>query len=206
MIGIVDYGVGNIASIKNMLDRAGAASFITETAADIEKAGKLILPGVGAFDTCVEKLQQTGFVEILNKKVLEEKIPLLGICVGMQLLFRSSEEGKLNGLGWIKGENIRFKHELFRDKQLKIPHMGWTDVSAAKQSALLADMFEEPRFYFVHSYHAKLEDPGDALLMAEYGYGYAAAVEHKNIVGVQFHPEKSHKYGLKLLENFAKNY
>ena len=205
MIAIVDYGVGNLASIKNILKKIGVESFIASTAEEIAIADKLILPGVGAFDTCVQKLQQTGFIPLLNKKAKEEKIPILGICVGMQLLFSSSEEGVLPGLDWIKGKNVRFKPELFNEP-LKVPHMGWTDVVAAKDSPLLKGMYLEPRFYFVHSYHASVENESDSLLLANYGYNFTAAVEHNNIIGVQFHPEKSHKFGMKLLENFAHNY
>ncbi len=205
MIAIVDYGVGNLASIKNILKKIGVESFIATTAEEIADANKLILPGVGAFDTCVQKLQKTGYIPILNRKAKEDKIPILGICVGMQLLFSSSEEGVLPGLGWIKGKNVRFKPELF-NLPLKVPHMGWTDVKAAKDSLLLEGMYQEPRFYFVHSYHAVVEYESDKLLLANYGYNFTAAVEHDNIIGVQFHPEKSHKFGMKLLENFAQHY
>jgi imidazole glycerol-phosphate synthase subunit HisH len=205
MLAIVDYGVGNLASIQNILKKIGVGSFIATTEKDIDSASKLILPGVGAFDTCVEKLQQTGFIPVLNQKVLKEKAPLLGICVGMQLLFSSSEEGILPGLGWVGGKNVRFKPDLFNES-LKVPHMGWTDVLPVKGSPLLKNMYEDPRFYFVHSYHAQLEDENDCLLKANYGYDFAAAVEHDNVIGVQFHPEKSHKFGMKLLENFALNY
>lgn len=205
MITIVDYGVGNLASIKNILTKIGVTSSIATKEADIARATKLILPGVGAFDTCVEKLQQSGFIPALYRKVKEEKVPILGICVGMQLLLESSEEGILAGLGWVKGKNIQFNPTLFK-MQLKIPHMGWTDVTTNRVSPLLENMYEDPRFYFVHSYHAQLENKNDSLLTANYGYDFVAAVEHDNILGVQFHPEKSHKFGMKLLENFVKNY
>ncbi len=202
MIVIVDYGVGNLSSIQNMLKKAGVDSVISANREVLSGANKLILPGVGAFDTCAEKLQQSGLRELLNEKALVRKTPVLGVCVGMQLLTEGSEEGKLPGLGWIKGNIVRFRRESMADG-LKIPHMGWTDVSLAKPSRLFEGMHEEPRFYFVHSYHASLRNQDDVLLKATYGYEFAAALEHENIMGVQFHPEKSHKFGLKLLANFA---
>ncbi|MHA4808303.1 imidazole glycerol phosphate synthase subunit HisH [Flavitalea flava] len=205
MVTIVDYGVGNLASIKNMLKKAGSEGLISSAESDILSAEKLILPGVGAFDTCVEKLQGSGLLDAINKKVLIEKIPVLGVCVGLQLLTEGSEEGILPGLGWIKGKVIKFRQELL-PSGLKIPHMGWTDVELSKPSRLFENMHEEPRFYFVHSYHAQLANSEDSLLEATYGYRFTAAIEHENIMGVQFHPEKSHKFGLKLLENFVKYY
>ena len=205
MLTIVDYGVGNLASIKNMLKKAGSDALISSQEKDILAADKLILPGVGAFDTCAEKLQQSGLLEALNKKVLQEKIPLLGICVGQQLLLEGSEEGKLPGLGWIRGKVVRFKPEQM-PASLKIPHMGWTDVIIAKPSRLLDNMYDDPRFYFVHSFFARPDHEEDVLLYADYGYRFAAGLEHDNIMGVQFHPEKSHKFGLKFFENFVQHY
>ena len=203
MLTIVDYGVGNLASIKNMLKKAGQGALISSREEDILSAEKLILPGVGAFDTCVEKLQGSGLLDAISKKALEEKVPVLGVCVGLQLLTQGSEEGKLPGLGWIRGTVVRFKQELL-PPDLKIPHMGWTDVEICKPSKLLDGMYEDPRFYFVHSYHLQIEDREDALVEATYGYKFTAGVERGNIMGVQFHPEKSHKFGLRLFENFIK--
>jgi len=205
MLTIVDYGVGNLASIKNMLKKAGVDAIISSEERDILDADKLILPGVGAFDTCVQKLQDSGLIEVLNKKVLEMKTPVLGVCVGLQLLTEGSEEGVLPGLGWIKGKVIRFRQDRMPEG-LKIPHMGWSEVVLNKPSALFEDMPEEMRFYFVHSYHVSLEDPADALVTALYGYDFVAGVQRGNISGMQFHPEKSHKFGLKLLANFASKY
>lgn len=205
LLTIVDYGVGNLGSMKNMLKKAGCEALISSRDTDILNADKLILPGVGAFDTCVEKLQQSGLLDVINKKVLEQKVPVLGVCVGMQLLTEGSEEGVLPGLGWVKGRVVKFKQEKL-PAGLKVPHMGWTNVTLNKASPLFEDMYEEPRFYFVHSYHAETDDKNDALLLADYGYSFVAAVEHENIIGVQFHPEKSHKFGMKLLSNFVKNY
>jgi glutamine amidotransferase len=204
MLTIVDYGVGNLASIQNMLKKLGVPSVISSEQAVIEKATRIILPGVGAFDTCSEKLQQSGLTEILNQKALQERVPLLGVCVGMQLLLNGSEEGQLPGLGWIKGRNIRFRKEQM-PSDYKIPHMSWTDVRPVKSARLLQEM-EEPRFYFVHSYHAQLDNAEDGLIEADYGYSFIAGVERDNILGVQFHPEKSHKFGMKLLQNFVKLY
>ena len=205
MLVIVHYGVGNLASIKNILKKIGEEAVISSEASVIAEADKLILPGVGAFDTCAGKLQASGLIPLLNKKALEEKTPVLGVCVGHQLLLEGSEEGQLPGLGWIRGRVIRFR----QDKMpvgYKIPHMGWTEVAVCKPSRLFDGMFDEPRFYFVHSYHAEPVDKEDALVRANYGYNFVAGVERGNIAGVQFHPEKSHKFGMKLLQNFLKNY
>jgi glutamine amidotransferase len=205
MITIVDYGVGNLASIKNMLKKTGADALISSDESEIRAADKLILPGVGAFDTCVQKLQDSGLLNVINQKVLEERVPVLGVCVGLQLLTAGSEEGVLPGLGWIKGSVIKFRQERL-PSGLKVPHMGWTDVAVSKPSRLFENMHEEPRFYFVHSYHVELAETGDALVEADYGYKFTAGIEHGNILGVQFHPEKSHKFGMRLFSNFVKNY
>lgn len=205
MLTIVDYGVGNLASIRNMLKKNGIDSQISADEKVIGEAERLILPGVGAFDTCAEKLRESGLIPLLNRKALEEKIPVLGVCVGHQLLLEGSEEGRLPGLGWIKGRVIRFRQDKL-PPGYKIPHMGWTEVSLCRQSPLFDEMYDEPRFYFVHSYHADPADKADALIQANYGYRFVAGVQHGNIAGVQFHPEKSHKFGMKLLNNFVKNF
>lgn len=205
MITIIDYGVGNLTSIRNMLKKAGAESVITADPRLIESAQKLILPGVGAFDTGMTHLREAPFFDILNHRVLVDRVPILGICLGVQLFTESSEEGKLPGLGWVKGHTVRFRTEKM-DASLKVPHMGWTDVAPARQSRLLENMPSDARFYFVHTYHLLPDDPEDTLLTARYGYEFAAGVEFDNIVGVQFHPEKSHKFGLQLLTNFSQNY
>lgn len=205
MITIIDYGVGNLSSIKNMLKRIGVAAEITNDVAAIEKAEKLILPGVGHFNYGMEQLHKSGLVGLLNEKVLEKKVPILGICLGVQLLTQSSEEGTAAGLGWIAGKTIAFEKTKLQSNQ-KIPHMGWSDLSNYQQSKLFTNMPDEPRFYFVHSYHLALENSADVLVTANYGYQFAAGIEHENILGVQFHPEKSHKFGMKLLENFVQFY
>ncbi len=203
MLTIVDYGVGNLASMQNMLKKIGVPCLVSSQKKDIESAEKLILPGVGAFDTCAQKLEQSGLIEILNQRVLQDKTPVLGVCVGHQLLMQESEEGELPGLGWIKGKIVKFKQELL-PVNTKVPHMGWTEVDIQKSSKLFEMMPAEPRFYFVHSYHAQLASEDDILIYAEYGYRFVAGVERHNVYGVQFHPEKSHKFGMQLLYNFSK--
>lgn len=202
MIAIIDYGCGNLGSIQNMLKKLGAESIITSDAKQITIASKLILPGVGAFDTGIKNLHEKGMWDILNKKVLEQKIPILGICLGMQLMTKNSEEGKLNGLGWIDAFTIRFNFSKINEKK-KIPNMGWNFIEIKKQSKLFTEMYKNPKFYFVHSYHVKCNESNDVLATANYGYTFDCAFEHDNIYGVQFHPEKSHKYGMKLLQNFV---
>jgi glutamine amidotransferase len=204
MITIIDYKTGNLGSIQNILKRIGEDSVITSDRKVIEQAVKLILPGVGAFDTGMRNLAELDLVEILNKRVLVDKIPVLGICLGMQLLSKGSEEGSLNGLGWIDGQTIRFDFK--NTLEYKIPHMGWNFISQHKESRLLTGMFPEPRFYFVHSFYFEANDPADVLTSTSYETEFTSAVEKDNIVGVQFHPEKSHKFGMKLLKNFVDFY
>ncbi|MEZ5039037.1 MAG: imidazole glycerol phosphate synthase subunit HisH [Saprospiraceae bacterium] len=206
MLTIIDYGVGNLTSIQNMLKKAGYPNaIISNKKADIAAAEKLILPGVGHFDYGMGQLRQADFFDTLNRRVLEDKIPVLGICLGAQLLTKGSEEGYLPGLGWIKAKTIRFQTEQMGNG-LKVPHMGWGDISIKKESLLLKDLPEEPRFYFVHTYHIVCEKPEDELVSGQHGYEFTAGVERNNIMGVQFHPEKSHKYGLQLLKNFIQYY
>ena len=201
MIVIVDYGMGNLGSILNMLRRVNAPAVISGNLAQVLGATKLILPGVGAFDQGMSNLRRLGLSELVTRKALEESTPLLGICLGMQLLGRASEEGREAGLGLLDAQSVRFRADA--DPRLKIPHMGWNTVALRKPSALFESMHLEPRFYFVHSYHVVCGAPGDVLAVASYGGEFVAAVEHGNVYGVQFHPEKSHKFGMKLLQNFA---
>ena len=204
MIVIVDYGMGNLGSIQNMFHRLGLDSIISGDPAAITQADKLILPGVGAFDAGMRNLRERGLIPLLETKVRQGRTPVLGICLGMQLLSLRSEEGRLPGLGWIEAETVRFR---FAEQAapLKVPHMGWNQVSPQKVSPLFDRMYEEPRFYFVHSYHVRCHHPDDAWLSCRYGFEFTAAVERGNVVGVQFHPEKSHKFGMRLLENFARS-
>lgn len=204
MLTIVDYGVGNLTSIQNMLKKGGSKSLISSDPAAIAESTKLLFPGMGHFDNCMKRINESGLLPIIHQKVFTEKIPLLGICVGLQMFMNSSEEGTEAGLGWIKGKTIRFQKEKMKD-ELKIPNMGWLDVSAAKTSPLLEEL-EDARFYFAHSFHVQPEDHTDTLLTADYGYTFTVGVERDNIIGVQFHPEKSHRFGMKLLQNFANNY
>lgn len=203
MITLIDYGVGNMGSVMNMLKKVGVPARVAAGEKDIADAQKIILPGVGAFDTCAGKLQASGWIPMLTEKVMKDKTPLLGVCVGMQLLFEGSEEGNLPGLGWIKGKVIRFREERMNQK-LPIPHMGWAEVESLRPTHLLEEMHDHPRFYFVHSYHADPAHQEDILITAFHGYKFTAGINRGNIHGVQFHPEKSHKFGMKLFENFAK--
>jgi imidazole glycerol-phosphate synthase subunit HisH len=204
MITIIDYKTGNLGSIQNILKKIGKESVVTSDKNVIAEATKIILPGVGAFDTGMRNLMELDLVDILNKKVIEEKTPVLGICLGMQLLSSGSEEGSLKGLGWINASAVRFKFE--NSLEYKIPHMGWNFITQHKASRLLKDMYSDPRFYFVHSYYFNANDPEDILTSTTYEKEFTSSVEKGNIAGVQFHPEKSHKFGMKLLENFVDLY
>lgn len=200
MITIVDYGMGNLGSILNMFKRIGAAAEITGELASLRRASKILLPGVGAFDSAMTRINESGLREVLDHKALQERIPILGICLGMQLLTRASDEGELPGLGWIAGTTRRFPPA----PGIKVPHMGWNAVMPVQPNPLIDDMFEESRFYFVHSYYVEVDDQRDALLKARHGVRFDAAVSHGNIHGAQFHPEKSHKFGMRFLANFAR--
>ncbi len=202
MITIIDYGAGNLASIRNMLRSLSVESEITSDPNRIEQATKLILPGVGAFDHGMENLHNRRLIDVLNRKVLTEKTPILGICLGVQLFTKRSEEGTASGLGWLDAETIRFDPSLL-DTNDRVPHMGWRDVEISRSSKLTKDLPTDSRFYFVHSYHLRCNSPADILLSARYGYSFASGVERENIFGVQFHPEKSHRFGKKLLANYA---
>jgi imidazole glycerol-phosphate synthase subunit HisH len=205
MIIIIDYGMGNTGSILNMLKKIGApSSKISSDMDDIVRADKLILPGVGAFDKAMTNLENAGIKHILHKKVIEDKTPILGICLGIQLFARKSEEGNLPGLSWLDAEVKKFNFGF--DNSLKIPHMGWNLIKPKKPSLLLKGLETESRFYFVHSYHIVCKDGSDELSQTLYGYHITSAVEKDNILGVQFHPEKSHKFGMQLFRNFVEYY
>jgi imidazole glycerol-phosphate synthase subunit HisH len=200
-ITIVDYGMGNLGSIQNMFKRIGVSATITRDLEQISQASKLVLPGVGAFDAAMTRIKNNQLIPVLNHKALVEKIPILGICLGMQLLTHGSEEGNQPGLGWIDGSCHRFSAEA----NLKVPHMGWNRVTPMAKNLLIEDLPEEARFYFVHSYYVKTQKPENIVLEATYGVSFAAAIQSNNILGTQFHPEKSHRFGMKLLENFARS-
>lgn len=201
MITIIDYGMGNLGSVLNMYKRIGLPARITNDPEQIKDSEKIILPGVGAFDAAMDCIHNNGMITILNQKVKIDKIPTLGICLGMQLLFEGSEEGIKPGLGWIKGKAVKFQFP--NDSTLKIPHMGWNKIKVVKESPLIQDLPDHPKFYFVHSYFVKCRDEGDVLCTTPYGTDFHSIVQHENVFGAQFHPEKSHKFGMKLLENFA---
>lgn len=204
MIGILEYGMGNVGSIKNMLNRISVASKLVSDPTLLANFDRLILPGVGAFDAGMTRLVQSGFRSKLDE-LAQQGMPILGICLGMQLLGRGSEEGRLPGLGWIEADVVRFKVDAASaTHRLKVPHMGWNVVNPISEPQLFQGLVIEPRFYFVHSFHMVCDDPSDVIASVDYGGLVTAAVRHGNIQGAQFHPEKSHKFGMKLLENFAK--
>lgn len=199
MITIVNYGLGNLGSIVNMFKRIGISCQVSNRIEEIEQASKILLPGVGAFDVAMNMIRSNSMVETLNKKALVDKIPVLGICLGMQLLTRGSEEGKLPGLGWINADTRRFP----KSSELKVPHMGWNVVTPAESSLLTQNLSDQSRFYFVHSYYVHVDDERNSILKCRYGVFFDAAIQKDNIYGAQFHPEKSHRFGMQLLKNFA---
>lgn len=200
MIAILDYGLGNLGSIANMLKVIGEKSSITNKVEEINDADGIILPGVGAFDAGMQKLNDSGLTQIINE-CAENGTPILGICLGMQLLGRRSEEGTIPGLGLIPFECKKFNFS--DDTTLKIPHMGWDIVDIKQRSPLVNNLEGIQRYYFVHSYHAVCDRKENILMTCDYGYEFAASVVKDNIIGVQFHPEKSHDFGLALLTNFV---
>ncbi len=204
MITIVDYEMGNLGSIQNMFKYIGVESKIESDPEKIKNASKILLPGVGSFDTAMKKIKEKNLEEVLHEKAMKEQVPILGICLGMQLLTNTSEEGRKPGLGWIPAKTMSFKNRI--DNNLKIPHMGWNIVFDNNKSKLTSDFedFEEVKFYFVHSYFVKVENEKNSILKTKYGLEFDSAIQKDNIFGAQFHPEKSHKFGMKLFENFAR--
>jgi len=198
MIGIIDYGMGNVGSVESMINHLGYyKTKIITTSKELKEVDKIILPGVGTFDNGVKNLKESGLFDELNTQVLVNNKPVLGICLGMQLLMDKSEEGKLDGLGWIKGECKKF---IFTDKSLKIPHMGWNETLPVTNELCEIDS----RFYFVHSYYVECDKKDDIMLKTNYGVDFVSGVSKDNIFGVQFHPEKSHRYGMNLMKKFIK--
>lgn len=200
---VVDYGVSNVQSVINMCRKAGAEIVPATTADDIDRAGKVILPGVGAFDRGMARIREMNLESALRRAALERRIPVLGLCLGMQLLTQSSEEGQASGLGWIAARTRRFDAAALARASLKVPHMGWNRVTPAKADPLIDALPADPKFYFVHSYFVDCDDPSDVLLWADHGVRFAAGVRRDNLWGMQFHPEKSHKYGLALMRAFV---
>ena len=203
MIVIVDYGVGNTGAMANMLEHIGFESVVSGDPDVLRSASKLILPGVGAFDRAMDRLRQSGLASILTERVVTQGIPVLGVCLGMQLLTQASEEGVTPGLGWIRGRCRRI--DASGNESLKVPHIGWANVQAERASPIFPSIEEENRFYFVHSYHVVCEDPGAIAAIVRYGGSLTAAVSMGNVHGVQFHPEKSHRFGMRLLQRFIEN-
>ncbi len=200
MISIVDYGMGNLGSVINMFKKLNVSVEVVNTPLGISKAKKLLLPGVGSFDKAIENIQNSGLKESLNKKALIDKIPVLGICLGMQLLTRGSEEGKMPGFGWIAADTKRIP----QINNIKVPHMGWNSVIHVNPSKLTENLTFDSKFYFVHSYIVEVDNLQNSILKCEYGKLFDAVVQNDNIYGAQFHPEKSHKYGMQILLNFSK--
>ena len=202
MIIIIDYGLGNILAFVNTFKRMNIPVSVAGNAGELSKATKLILPGVGAFDHAMEMLQASGMRQPLDELVLERKVPVLGICVGMQILADFSEEGSLPGLGWVSGHVRVFRPE-FQLAGLPLPHMGWNDVHPAENQKLFKGLQTDAQFYFLHSYFFECMQQENVAAVADYGMEFSCAVHSGNVYGVQFHPEKSHRYGATLLKNFA---
>ena len=201
MIVIIDYGMGNLHSVRKKLLKLKAEVIVSSKEDEIKKAHKIILPGVGHFGKAMIKLEELGLISILKKEVIENKKPILGICLGMQLMARWSEEGNANGLGWIDAEVVKFKvNDVLK---YKVPHTGWNQIKLKKESPLMQNIPDLSEFYFVHSYHFKTNDRTVVLNETDYEYSFVSAVEKDNIFGVQYHPEKSHDVGETLLKNFV---
>tara|TARA_B110000908_G_C10197421_1_gene423650 strand:+ start:460 stop:1074 length:615 start_codon:yes stop_codon:yes gene_type:complete len=203
MITLIDYGVGNIFAFQNVYKRLDIPTKIAKKQEDLLDAKKLILPGVGSFDYAMEQLNASGMREKLDELVLVKKIPVIGICVGMQIMGNRSDEGKLDGLKWIDSEILKFDESLI-EQRTKLPHMGWNDVAPVRNQPLFIGLEKKAIFYFLHSFYFKCNNPTDTIAVSDYGLSFSSAVNKDNIYGIQFHPEKSHQYGEKLLQNFAK--
>ena len=202
MIVIVDYGMGNAGSILNRLKRMDAEALVSSEAEDLARADKIILPGVGHFATGMDNLKRYGLLTMLEKKVMKEKVPVLGICLGMQLFTRKSEEGNADGLQWIDAETKRFEFKM-SNIDLRIPHMGWKTIEKKRDCAILDGLSADAEFYFLHSYHVCCREVSDIVATTRYGYDFASVIQKGNIFGSQFHPEKSHQDGITVLRNFV---
>ncbi len=202
MIAIIDYEVGNVKAFLNAYKKLGIEASAARSADDIRAAEKLILPGVGHFDYAMQCFLNSGMKEITDEMVLGRKTPILGVCVGMQMLAESSDEGRLPGLGWINAA-VRRLDSAQSSKSKRLPHMGWNDVASQKENPLLSNLEKNARFYFLHSYYFDCADSADSVAISRYGSDFTSIVNRRNIYGVQFHPEKSHHFGVQLLKNFA---
>ncbi len=198
---IIDYGMGNLHSIKKKLDRLNVHAQVSSDELTILKADKLILPGVGHFSKAMKNISELGILDAINYAVMDKQKPILGICLGMQLMTNKSEEGNANGFGWFDADVVKFERD--PNLKFKIPHIGWNQLTLKKESSLFSDIHTDSEFYFVHSYHVKLHDANDALSETEYGISFTSAIQKNNIFGVQFHPEKSHDAGEQLIKNFV---
>lgn len=200
MISVINYGLGNIGSILRMIEVCGGNAEVVSTGEQILNAKKLVLPGVGHFDRGMTELKKRGLISALTQRVLDDKTPILGICLGMQLFCRSSEEGDEKGLGFVEADVIKFNNE--HESDLKIPNMGWNHITVTRENKILKDQGKNHRFYFVHSYYVVPESEELTIATATYSQSFCAAFRNNNIYGVQFHPEKSHKYGMELITRF----
>ncbi|MBI4508415.1 MAG: imidazole glycerol phosphate synthase subunit HisH [Deltaproteobacteria bacterium] len=203
MITILDYGLGNVRAFQNVYHRLSIPVSIASTSEELKKATRIIMPGVGAFDGAMKRLDGSGLRPALEECVLGRHVPFLGVCVGMQMLASTSEEGHLPGLGWVSGRVRRFS-EASHGRGLRVPHMGWNDIKAARNDGLLAELGQDARFYFLHSYYFETDSQDAMIASANYGADFTCAIRSGNVYGVQFHPEKSHRWGMRLLENFAR--
>lgn len=203
MTVIVNFGMGNLRSIQYKLQKLNITALIGSEIRDIEKADKLILPGVGHFASGMKNLHDSNLIDIIEKKVFGDKVPILGICLGMHLFTKWSEEGNVEGLGWIEAETKRF-HFNSSSNELRVPHVGWNNITKKKKSPLLDGIPDGSRFYFTHSYHVITVNNDDIIATTHYGYDFISGIQKENIYGTQFHPEKSHKEGMQIIQNFIK--
>lgn len=202
MVAIINYGLGNVKAFANILKSLNVPFSIASTPEELSKASKIILPGVGAFDHAMDKLNSSGLRETLEDQVLNKKVPVVGICVGMQMLAKRSDEGTKEGLGWIDAEVKKFDVSKIQFKT-HLPHMGWNDIKATKTTPILKELEQNAKFYFLHSYYFVCNNSDNVIAEAEYGINFTCAASNDNIYGVQFHPEKSHQWGIQLLKNFS---
>jgi glutamine amidotransferase len=200
---VVDYGIGNLGSIPNMLGRIGVDATISSDPAEIEAADRLILPGVGAFDAGMQNLADRGLSEPLRSRAIDDGIPTMGLCLGMHLMFEESEEGSRPGLGWLPGRVVRFQPQRMRIPR-PVPNMGWLDAEIIRDDPVFQELGDEPRFYFAHSFHVAPANDDVVVATAEYGYEFPICVRRGNVIAAQFHPEKSHRFGLQFLSNFVR--
>ena len=202
MITIIDYGVGNVLAFQNVFKRLSIPSKIAKCENDLMGSSKLILPGVGHFDYTMSQLNNSGMRDRLDELVLKEKIPVIGICVGMQMMAKKSDEGTLDGLCWIDA-NVKKFDEATINHHTKLPHMGWNDVKPNENHPLFKGLEQQAIFYFLHSFYFKCSNEENSISKTDYGINFSSSIQHDNIYGIQFHPEKSHSYGERLLKNFA---